>query len=178
MSTDDPFRASRALYSLFQQGEVWVPRDKPAVQITDMDPAWRYNAARFLTRNAPAYVLPYELGEHQSIWHAEGRDVTGQMVSLAPSEAAAAGVERELAAASASRAQDPEAWIKSTPLYQALVDGLPKNAGELAKHWSDCAIREDGGACTCWERHVTECPKRADINQACRCRDHSPEWTR
>ncbi|MFB4306906.1 hypothetical protein [Actinomadura sp. GTD37] len=178
MSTDDPFRTARALFTLFQQGEIWLPNGKPPIQITDMDPAWRFNTARFLTRNARHYVLTYELGEHRAIWHAKAREVTGQMLSLAPSEAAAAGVERELEAASASRAEDPEAWIKSTPLYQALMKDLPDNAGELAKHWSDCAIREDGGTCTCWERHVTECPKRSDINEMCRCRDCAPEWTR
>lgn len=188
MSTDDPFRASRDLYSLLEQGEVWVPRDKPAVRISDMDPAWRYNTARFLTRNARAYVPSYELGEHLSIWGAQAREVLGevdgeprygQMVRLAPSPGSMAEsvLERELDDASRVRSEDPEAWIETTPLYRALVDGLPDNAGVLAKHWSDCSIRTEAGGCTCWQRHLRECPKRTDINETCRCLDFSPEWT-
>jgi hypothetical protein len=131
--SDDAFHKARAYYAYFQQGEVWVPNGKPPVQITDMDPAWRHNAARFLVRNAKAYLHRYEFGEHLAIWHGEARDVTGEMVSSAPSGAAADGVERELEDSSAARAKDPEGWIRSTPLYKALVCGLH---GVEAEAWT------------------------------------------
>jgi hypothetical protein len=170
MSADDIFRAARQYFSYLNQDEEWVPNGKPPVRIADMDPSWRYNAARFLARNADTYLFRYDLGELSAVF--------GDPLSPSQGSMAMEAMEEEMDLAQTIRHHDPEAWIKSTPLYQALVKDLPDDAAELAKHWSDCAIREDGGACTCWERHVTECPKREDINEACRCRDYSPEWTR
>lgn len=186
--SDDFLRAARQYYAYLNQGEWWVPDGKPPIRITDMDPAWRYHAARFLARNARGYLFRYDLGDLAHIWGATAREVIGEdngepvfgrLVSLAPTPGsrAADALEEELDLAQTRRANDPEGWIKSTDLYQALVDGLPDNVAELAKHWSDCAVRQTSGDCTCWERHVTECPKRTDINARCRCRDYSPEWT-
>lgn len=46
------------------------------------------------------------------------------------------------------RYADPEGWLKTTPLYQALVKDLPGDVAELAKHWSTCDLRT-GNATTC-----------------------------
>ncbi|HZB31256.1 MAG TPA: hypothetical protein VE465_13915 [Streptosporangiaceae bacterium] len=184
----NPIEKSRAYFAYFNQGEWWVPNGKPPIRVTDMDSAWRHNAAAFLVRRARGYLFYYGAGEIGAIFGATAREVIGEdngqpvfgrMVSLAPDpdSRAADALERELEQAWEERGADPEAWMKSTTLYRALVKDLPPDAAELAKHWSDCAIRTAGGECTCWERHLTECPKRGDINEICRCRDYSPEWT-
>lgn len=170
---------ARFIRALLDQGEVWFPNGKPRVQITDMDPAWRHNAAAFLVRHAQSYAFQYGIGEMESLFRVKARDIFGETVNIGPTPGSMAydSVERGMEEAQAERDADPEAWLKSTTLYKALVKDLPDNAAELAKHWSDCAIRTDGGECTCWERHLSECPKRADINERCRCRDYDPEWT-
>jgi hypothetical protein len=38
------------------QGEQWKPNGKPMVAIADMDPEWRFNASRWLERNAEKIV--------------------------------------------------------------------------------------------------------------------------
>jgi hypothetical protein len=160
---------ARFIRALLDQGEVWFPNGKPRVQITDMDPAWRHNAAAFMLRHAQGYLFHYDLGEIATF-------LTGPLAPN-PDSMAFDSLERGMEEAQDERSAAPEAWLKSTALYKALVKDLPENAAELAKHWSDCAIRTDGGACSCQERHLSECPKRADINERCRCRDYDPEWT-
>lgn len=168
--TTDIKKAARQYFAYFNQGKWWVPNGKPPVLVTDMDAAWRHNAAAFLVRRAGAYLFQYDLGELHTVWAEPS----------APSNGSAAfdSLERACDEGQEQRNADPEAWIKTTSLYQALVKDLHDGIADLAKHWSDCAIRTDAGECTCWERHVTECPKREDINARCQCRDYSPEWTR
>jgi hypothetical protein len=166
----DGFKVARQYFAYFNQGEQWVPDGKPPVRIVDMDPAWRHNAARFLIRNAGAYLFRYDLGELSTIWD-------GGFLAPSVGSQADRDLDEEIDLAQTQRAGDPATWMRSTVLYQALVDGLPDNVADLARHWSDCGVRLEGGACTCWRRHVPECPKREDIAAGCRCRDFSPEWT-
>lgn len=172
------------------QEATWVPKGRPPLPITEMDAAWRHNAANWLLKQAKALTLHYELGEIAFIFgstaptvvaDANGQPVPGPEVPcFAPrGEWAQDTLERELAAATELRTADPEAWLKSTPLYRALVDGLPDNVAELARHWSSCALRTGQGSCDCWTVHRTECPVNMtrDITAPCHCHDNSPEWT-
>lgn len=130
-------RRSRAMYAYLSQGETWFPNAKPAIAIADMDPAWRRNAAAFLVRKARNYLLQYDFGEvfficggvaREVIGEDDGKPVFGRLVSLGPSPDSLAErlFEQGLEEAQAERSADPEAWIKTTPLYKALVAGLPE----------------------------------------------------
>lgn len=138
-------RRARQMFAYFNQGETWFPNGKPAVAISGMDPAWRHNAAAFLVRNARAYLLQYDFGEFFSI-----QGVTAPVAREA--------LDQGLEEAQAERSADPEAWIKSTPLYKALVAELPEGPerdalARAARHWSDCPLRSgEHGTCTCPER--------------------------
>jgi len=67
-----------------------------------------------------------------------------------------------------ARVDNPVAWIRRTPLYRALVDGLPTNDIGLArlaaraKHYNTCAVRrapEDARVdCTCPSREDDVAP--------------------
>ena len=39
-----------------EQGEWWRPSGRPWTRIAEMDPAWRYNASRWLERRASAFL--------------------------------------------------------------------------------------------------------------------------
>jgi hypothetical protein len=127
-------------FAYLDQGEQWVPKSLVPVQIADMDPIWRYNAARFLLRENPSYLFRDHLGEAFKFWlRGPHRD-----------SVAAVSLERSLKQEHAEREADPEAWLKTTALYQALVEGLPDNVAELATHWSTCPVRAGRpGECTC-----------------------------
>jgi len=161
MGGTDPMRESLAWFKYLSQGETWVPNGKPALPIADMDVTWRYNASQWLLRQAKALAWRYEMGEAAFIYGTtaptiiadeDGQPIPGPDIAVfAPmGEMAQDALERELADAQEERAADPEGWLKTTTLYQALVDGLPENAAELAKHWSECDLRTgQGAACSC-----------------------------
>lgn len=96
-------------YRYLNQGETWLPKDKPSIPIADMDPAWRANAAAWLERRAETFALYYMLGEIELA-------ATGQ-ISEAAMECWAEALEE--------RDRDLAAWMRSTPLYRALAAGLP-----------------------------------------------------
>lgn len=166
---EEIYRRARTLYRLLQQGERWLPDGKPAVAIKHMDPAWRHNTAAFLVRRAHNYLLQYDFGEIISIWGASAVDVRGERVSLAPTSGSMAddAVERDMHQQQADRAADPEAWIKSTRLYRALVKGLPEGPerealAEVARHWSDCPVRTDKSSdCVCASRRAELSARKA-----------------
>jgi hypothetical protein len=140
--TDDITKAARQYHAYLDQGDLWVPNGKPPVRIADMDPAWRHNAAAFMVRNAKGYEFHYSLGEVLSIWGGQFAPRLGSM--------SADAVEQGCEEAQAERAADPEAWVKTTQLYRALVKDLPDDIAEIAKHWSDCPVRNGDTECRCW----------------------------
>jgi hypothetical protein len=172
---------SRWVYAYLNQGKLWFPNGKPAVQIADMDEAWRHNAAAFLERNPKGYALHYGFGEIASIFGATAREVIGEvngkavlggMVNIGPTPGsmAEAGVERELEESAEKRAADPETWIRTTTLHKALVAGLPTGKKKraalaaLARHWSQCPVR--GGTdpeCICASRTAEARADAADM---------------
>lgn len=189
MNVNDVANRARNTYLYLSQGRTWIPNGRPPLPIADMDPGWRSNAANWLLRRAAGLADAYGLGEVAAMHlpaarvvlglDKDGNDILGPEVSFAPPEGsmAADALERGMEEEHEQRTADPEAWLKTMPLYQALVAGLPDDANQLAKHWSDCPVRAGSSTCTCQEHHLSECPKREDINATCLCLDTTPEWT-
>lgn len=154
---------SRATFIYLNQGKWWIPEDGQKILIRDMDPEWRYNASRLLERRAHHLELRYSLGELERL----GSPVLRGVVAEVDGEAFVGGpwlshldlmgdhaqdaYDEELR----QRTEDPVQWLRSTPLYQALVRGLPTHPAELetlaqrAKHYNWCDVRAGGNACTC-----------------------------
>jgi hypothetical protein len=102
---------NRVIYALLNQADVWLPNGKPAVKITDMDESWRRNAAAYLVRTAKSHAFQYDLGLLSHIRDSGPREGT----------LAADRLDQDLL----RRADAPEEWLKTTPLYKALVQDLP-----------------------------------------------------
>ncbi|MFC6081065.1 hypothetical protein [Sphaerisporangium aureirubrum] len=179
-----------AWYRYLSQDTTWVPKGRPPAPIAEMDAAWRYNAANWLLRQAKRLAGYYELGEIAHIFTSTAPTVVAdknghpvprpEVLYLAPrGEMAQDAFEREWATAAEQRKADPDAWLRSTPLYRALVADLPADVAEAARHWSTCAARVGKDACDCWKRHITECTihRLRDISAPCHCNDLSPVWT-
>lgn len=183
--TVDPLDLCLTWYKYLRQGKTWVPKDRPPLPIAEMDATWRYNAANWLLRQASSLAMRYGFGELQHVFGATVPTVgpfKGAKVSVFESmgEMSQDALERAMERDQEARDADPKGWLKSTPLYQALVDDLPDNVADLARHWSTCDLRTgEGSVCSCWRRHLTECPvyDSRDITATCHCRDNSPEWT-
>lgn len=164
MSTIDD-KVNRATYLFLNQSAVWYPKDasKP-IAIDRMDDEWRYNASRLLERQAAALELRYSIGELTTLGAPTLRTVVGEVdgkpVEDGPrfshldlmGEHARDAFDAELEA----RVDNPVAWIRRTPLYRALVDGLPTDAARLealakrAQHFSTCQVRNGQPEwCTC-----------------------------
>lgn len=183
--TVDMQRQARAWHRHLNQDITWIPVTGVPVRIAGMDPAWRHNAANWLLKRASHLAFMYGYAElhefdepigHEVLGEKHGEPVLGKPVFVdVPDE-----VQDDMFRQDQTRASDPEAWVRTTTLYQTLVKDLPENAANLAKHWSTCDLRTgQAAACSCWKRHLTECPvyDRADITLTCHCRDNSPEWT-
>jgi hypothetical protein len=115
------------------QAEYWIPKGKPAIRIAEMDEQWRRNAAAWLLRRASIVASCYTVAE-LSMLHAPMLVVVAEIdgkpvewldpnATLAPSEGSMAAdmLDRERA----RRAERPEEWLKATPLFRALLEGLP-----------------------------------------------------
>lgn len=145
----DKLVGNRVWYDYFNQGEVWKPDKRPMFQIVDMPREWRLNCARFLERRALGFAQRYAFGCEAVLWGAMGV-LNGEM--------ARDSVTRELDAEAAYARDYPTEWMRSTPLFLSLVNGLPTKGKELralrerADHWDGCAWRSDrSAACTCIE---------------------------
>lgn len=153
-------------FDYLNQGQKWQPNGKPMVAIADMDPEWRFNAARFLERRAKHIGGLYSLGQH--IWFA-----TVCASPLGPSESSADGITREIRHEDAEIGRDPVAWIRTTKLHKALTAGLPECSlqltalAERARHWAACPARSGDGDCRCEELRAND--KRSA--------ERTPEWT-
>jgi hypothetical protein len=166
-----------ATFRYLGQGEVWLPNGKPSIPIADMDPEWRYNAARWLERRAIYFAMSYSYGEIISLalpLYVSGDSRNRRLSELdLMSEAAADDFDRE----ADWRAMNPEAWIRQTPLYRALTEGLPTKGRELhkldhrAKHYAGCPKREQtDGSCDCSRL-------AAIVNNEQEIANGTPEWT-
>src|SRR4030095_5207054 len=124
------------------------PNGQPTIRIADMDPQWRYNASRWLERNAEAKAATCS--------HAETASVAATRAApLGPSETSADMIERDIRTRASERNSDPRTWIRATALYRALVADLPACLIALdaiatrARHWSTCPVRTGGSECRC-----------------------------
>lgn len=182
-------RRCRAYYAYFNQAEIWLPNGRSQVRIVEMDAAWRLNCARFLERRAASYLAQYDFGEISALSQPTCQEVVGEdrgEVVLSGQVFSELDLMGECArdafdGEAERRRSDPIAWVRSTPLYRALVAGLPTGddrdaLAERAKHWSTCPARSDLAAtCGC---HLSECAIRNGHPElGCTCRDSSPEWT-
>lgn len=124
---------ARRTYGYLNQGKVWVPKDRPALPIADMDGRWRANAARWMERRAAAFERLYTFGEIFMLSRPTMREVITEIGGVAY-EAGPLFSHLDLMGEHAQdafdaeqehRTADPAAWIRSTPLYRAIVAGLP-----------------------------------------------------
>lgn len=125
-----------AYYCYLNQGEQWKPKDRPWLPIADMDASWRGNAARWMKRRAAAFELYYSIGELAALSEPTMRAVVGEVdgvpVEDGPlfshldlmGDCATDAFDREVS----GRSTNPAGWIRTTPLYRALVSGLPGDA--------------------------------------------------
>lgn len=159
---------AKTTYRVLMQDKVWYPKDRGPITIAGMDPAWRYNTANWLLRRANHFAFYGSYGE--AAWMPRPED-TGEM--------AYESLQQDAARSGREAAAHPEAWLKATPLYKALVKDLPENVAELAKHWSTCDLRTgQGDACDCGCRaheclicHHESCGWCPD------CSPGVPDWT-
>lgn len=143
-----PRKPGMSWLDYLDQDEQWMPDGRPMVRVADMDPEWRFNASRWLERNAATIAFKYSLSER--IWFA--------MVCaspIGPNDNSADAIERDMHDRDEARTADPVAWIRTTPLYRALVADLPKlfenirfateEVGESLVVWAgrgDCRCKE------------------------------------
>lgn len=118
--------------ALLGQGEYWQPNCAPIIRITDMDDRHRRNSAAWVLRQARMIEFCYSAAEQRHLYapvavvigEIDGRPVErlDHEAHMAPTEGSMAAdvLDREFA----DRAADPVAWLKSTALYKALLDGL------------------------------------------------------
>lgn len=140
-------RVQRRWYRYFNQSTYWKPNGRPPVDIVDMESEWRYNCRKFLERQAIAYARNYADGCEAELVLA--LDTLG-------GEMAQDMVERELEGEAVRAKADPVAWVKTTPLYIALGQDLPKKGKQLrglatrANHYAGCPRRTvRKGECHC-----------------------------
>lgn len=147
------------------QASIWQPAHGVQILVVEMDPEWRYNASRWLERRAAHIEFNYsfcelqDLGQptlHEVMGEFEGRQIeTGRVFSHL--EVMGEHAMDAFEAALDERSADPVGWIQTTPLYQALVAGLPTDEQELAalaeraRHYPGCAGRTGGTPCRCDE---------------------------
>jgi len=120
-------------HAYLHQTEFWIPKDRPPVKIVEMHGQWRKNAAAFMLRRvhviepyysaAELYMMsqpvPYVTGERADGTLVEHTDPT---ITHLPTEGSMAAdvYDQELH----HRSEHPEEWLKSTPLYKALLEGI------------------------------------------------------
>ena len=118
--SDDFMEQCRITYAYLRQGKTWFPKDRPPLDVADMDLRWRRNAARWLEKRAAIFEIRYTLGEVAWLATPTLREVErGPM--LAQLDLMSDNVADAMDQWQAEREADPVAWIRSTVLYQALV---------------------------------------------------------
>jgi hypothetical protein len=151
-------------YRYLNQDAVWAPRPpRKPLPIADMDPAWRHNAANFLLRRAEHLAHRYIFGMVRAASVPAWSEVIGEDHGE-PAYSGTVFSEFDLMGDHARDAfedeqhriiEEPEVWLRTTPLYRALVAGLPtgeerERLAERARHWSTCPARAHTDAdCEC-----------------------------
>ncbi|MFI7042642.1 hypothetical protein ACIBI0_38695 [Microbispora rosea] len=127
MSTEDMVAKARTWAGYLNQGETWIPATGVPVKVMDMDQGWRSNAARWLLRRAGVLEFYCTFAEVQRLTSMTGQAVLGEDEHgnpvLGPPEIIPLSdhVEDALMREMDQRADDPQAWLKTTTLYRALV---------------------------------------------------------
>ncbi|HLL68969.1 MAG TPA: hypothetical protein VK453_25140 [Micromonosporaceae bacterium] len=139
-ATPKPANLGMSWAEYVEQGEKWKPNGRPMVAIADMDETWRFNASRWLVRNATGIAAKFARGTYLLISTDHMSERTADQLLDDAHHATA----------------NPEAWIQRTPLHTALTRGLPADGPALAeladraRHYSTCPQRENvDGECTC-----------------------------
>lgn len=121
MSTDtDLHRQARAWYRHLRQHSTWIPANGQALPITAMDNSWRRNAANWLLKRADALAAMYSYAELHLDSEPIGRDIDGDPVFMRMPHEVESGLFDEHRA----RIADASSWLKTMPLYRALIRGL------------------------------------------------------
>lgn len=118
----------RHFLALLNQGKTWIPKGAAPVRVADMEPRWRFNAARFLLRHAGSIAMHYNFGEVE--W-------------LTAKDVIEVHVGEVLESAQEERAGHPVEWMRSTPLYKALVQGLESEPDPDSEPLISPALRDD-----------------------------------
>lgn len=140
------YLAQARWYRYFQQDEQWWPNGRPPVRIADMDDTWRYNASRWLVREATRLAALFVVGCGAEILWVD-LHVTAEM--------AHDGLINDLEWESELARRDPAVWMVQTPLHRALVADLPgkgaprRKLAARASHWTGCPGRESAKAKEC-----------------------------
>lgn len=128
------------VWDYFNQPNIWLPKPPAdAVPIAEMDSEWRWNCSQILLRNAAVHADRYG-------W--------GAAIAMGALGAPDDVVDWEIRESEA-RERNPQAWMRTTTLYRALVADLPVKRRKLialvdrARHYNTCASRTADGACTC-----------------------------
>jgi hypothetical protein len=157
-ATPKPTKGGIAWDWYLDQGEQWKPNGKPMVQVADMDPEWRFNASRWLERNA---------------------------VKIAPKCTLNRGAERQAAdpVEWIRTTALYRALVADLPNCSVALEAI----AERARHWSTCPARTGGGDCRC-EAIAAQCQRCRDGHRCLICNGDGcgscpdcspevPEWT-
>lgn len=97
------------------QGEWWMTKHSGWIRIADMDRQHRVNTVRFLEQRAATVAQRYSLSLRMQLGDA-------------PDEVVDSAIQEDQ-----DRAEAPLAWLRTTPLYRALSEGLdPDEPYEIA----------------------------------------------
>jgi hypothetical protein len=108
MSANDISPLNMDLREYLGQGDVWIVANSPAIPIESMDEDHKRKAARWLMSRAQAFITIVECSTNEGITSGESKNP-----------------EADLRAVLSLVAQDPRGWLRTTPLFQALVKDLP-----------------------------------------------------
>lgn len=103
-------------YTLLRQSKGWVDRNGLAYTIEEMTPTYRRNCANWLVKHSTNIGVLYGIGEIE---------FTFSLLQQFILEDDIWGGDDALDEADRMRAEEPERWIATTPLYQALMRELP-----------------------------------------------------
>jgi hypothetical protein len=157
-ATPKPAKGGIAWDRYLDQGVQWKPNGRPMAAVTDMDPEWRFNASRWLERNA---------------------------AKIAPKCTLDRGAERQAAdpVEWIRTTALYRALVADLPNCSVALDAI----AERARHWSTCPARTGGGDCRC-EAIAAQCQRCRDGHRCLICNGDGcgscpdcspevPEWT-
>jgi len=118
-----------AHFHYLNQNKFWIDEQTNKYMIVDMTDSHRRNAAKWLVNRARQFEFYYSMGEmlwmNAPRYHGfgiDGRD-RGYMSEF---DLMSDSVSDEFNQWIEDRVANPTAWIVETPLYKALLDGVPE----------------------------------------------------